>query len=79
MTKFRQQYDEVRNLYDGQPVDIIEESFGSNITNRDDDYIDANYRDILVTFNIRDGRAYLSDIMFECYDEHGMFIGTERV
>jgi len=78
MDRFHAQFREVEHLYNAQPVDIVRESFGSNITNDlpDEGLIDANFLDILVTFKIKDGRAYLQP-QFECYNEHGVFIGTE--
>ena len=54
--------------------------FPSNdITNKTDEYIDVNYKDILVTFNVGTmGNAVLSK-SFEIYNENGVFIGCADI
>ena len=76
MDRFHTQFREVANLLNGQPIDIVKDILGNSITNEDTDYIDANWLDILVTFNLKDGKAFIWH-QFECYDEHGTYIGTE--
>lgn len=61
--------------YNGKSADEIRKAFGENITNDDGEHIDSNYKDILVTFNITDGKAELSKSV-EVYSEDGVFIGT---
>ena len=71
------QFNEVREKYEGAPVEVIRKDFAHDITNDEDFLIDTNYKDILVTFSIKDGKCYLTD-MVELYDENGIFVGTMR-
>ena len=73
--KFIDQYNEVKEKYNGKPVDEIRTAFKYGITNDEDGFIDTNYKDILVTFSIKDGRGFLTT-QIECYDENDNFIGT---
>ena len=73
--KYISQYNEIKEKYDGKSVEEIHSAFANDITNDDDEYIDTNYKDILVTFSIKDRKCYLTK-MIECYDENDNFIGT---
>lgn len=74
---YKKQYREVQNLLSGKSipdiVKIVETdnrfSFGAYNPYNNDEYLDINYKNILVT--IRDG-ALLPN--FECYDNNGIFI-----
>jgi hypothetical protein len=61
--------------YNGKTTDEIRNTFGTDITNDDGEHIDTNYKDILVTFDIKDGIGKLSKNV-EAYSEEGVFIGT---
>lgn len=77
MEKHLQDFQECVQL-DGHPVEEIREKFGKDITNDCDGYIDANYKSILVTFNVTDGIAHISPL-FEMYNDEGVFLGTCQV
>ena len=50
-----------------------------DVTNKSDSYVDVNYKDILVTFNVgKHGDAVLSK-SFEIYNEYGVFIGVAEI
>ena len=74
---FKKQYREVQNLLSGKSfaeiAKIVETdnrfSFDALNPYNNDEYLDINYKNILVT--IRDG-ALLPN--FECYDNNGIFI-----
>jgi len=72
---FIKQYNEVKEKYEGKSVEEIRDFFGHNITNDNGEYIDTNYKDILVTFSIKDGKGYLSN-MVEKYNKEGIFLGV---
>ena len=73
--KYLAEYNEVKEKYQGADVKTIRKDFAYDITHIDKEYIDTNYKDILVTFNIKYGVVYLSDL-FELYDENDNFVGT---
>ena len=77
------QWNEVKAMTEGKTMDEIRAMFGSQITNEFEEEwcghtyvtIDANYKDICVTFeNCKDGSTML-DPRFESYDEEGMWDG----
>ena len=74
MQKYIKQYEELSHL-DGRPVSEVVASLDEGITNLAEEYLDANYKDILVTFTIKDGVAHLSPT-FELYSDEGVFMGT---
>lgn len=78
------QFYEILDISSGCDMDNIRECFCTDITNDTKDFIDVNYKDILVTFEAikglgshydrYGGKARLTD-KFEAYDEDGGFVG----
>lgn len=68
---------EVATLGNGKDFEKLAEYFGkANITNKEDDYFDTNYKHLVVTFNKgKDNKAMISTC-FESYTEDG---GMEMV
>ena len=78
------QWKEVKEMTEGKTMDEIRTIFANDITNDlrvgieagiDHDIIDANYKDILVTFVEKDGKAHLHN-WIEMYNENGVFLGV---
>ena len=81
---FIAQWKEVKEMTEGKTMDEIREMFGKDITNDlragveaglDRDIIDANYKDILVTFMEKRGKARLHN-WIETYNKDGYFLGV---
>jgi hypothetical protein len=81
------QWEEVKEMTEGKTMDDIRNIFANNITNDlrvgieagiDHDIIDTNYKDILVTFVEKDGKASLHN-WIEMYDKEGIFLGVVDV
>ena len=68
-----EEYNEVVRKYNGASVEDIRTAFGKDITNDESEFIDTNYKDILVTFNVKDGKCEVSKSM-EVYNEYGNFV-----
>ena len=78
------QWEEVKEMTEGKTMDDIRTIFAKDITNDlrvgtepgiDHDIIDANYKDILVTFVEKDGKARLHN-WIEMYNDGGIFLGV---
>ena len=71
------QYKELADKYNGADVAVVLADFKDDITyhNEEEGYIDTNYKDILVTFKVTDGKVELTD-MVELYDDDDNFAGT---
>ena len=78
------QWEEVREMTEGKTMDDIRNIFANDITNDlrvgieaglDHDIIDANYKDILVTFMEKNGKARLHN-WIEMYSKEGIFLGV---
>ena len=78
------QWEEVKEMTEGKTMDDIRTIFANDITNDlrvgieagiDHDIIDTNYKDILVTFVEKHGKALLNN-WIEMYNENGVFIGV---
>ena len=78
------QWEEVKEMTDGKTMDDIRNIFANDITNDlrvgkepgiDHDIIDTNYKDILVTFVEKDGKARLHN-WIEMYNDGGIFLGV---
>lgn len=72
------QWEEVKRMTDGKTMDEVRAIFGNDITNdlrESREFIDANYKDILVTIYEEDGKARL-DTSVECYNKEGIFLGV---
>ena len=78
------QWKEVKEMTEGKTMDEIRNIFGKDITNDlrvgieaglDHDIIDTNYKDILVTFVEKDGKAHLHN-WIEMYNDGGIFLGA---
>ena len=76
------QWKEVKEMTEGKTMDEIRTIFANDITNDlrvgieagiDHDIIDANYKDILVTFIEKNGKAHLHN-WIETYNENGVFL-----
>lgn len=66
------EYCTIKDITKGFSADEVRSFFKSSITNDGADYIDINYKDILVTFDVN--KRTLTD-MFEVYDKNGQFVG----
>ena len=82
MKDYIAQWEEVKEMTENKTMDDIRNIFANDITNDlrvgidagiDHDIIDANYKDILVTFIEKDGKAHLHN-WIETYDENGVFL-----
>ena len=82
MKDYIAQWEEVKEMTENKTMDDIRNIFANDITNDlrvgidagiDHDIIDANYKDILVTFAEKDGKAHLHN-WIETYDENGVFL-----
>ena len=78
------QWEEVKEMTEGKTMDDIRTIFANDITNDlrvgkepgiDHDIIDTNYKDILVTFVEKDGKARLHN-WIEMYNDGGIFLGV---
>ena len=78
------QWEEVKEMTEGKTMDDIRTIFANDITNDlrvgkepglDHDIIDTNYKDILVTFVEKDGKAHLHN-WIEMYSKEGIFLGV---
>lgn len=79
MEKYLDQWYEVAKIGCGKTMDELRKIFAKDITNDEEDYIDLNYKDILVTFNkLVDGTAFISRY-FEYYNENGVFCGELKI
>lgn len=70
------QWNEVKKMTDYTTFNGVTNLFPSNdVTNKTEEFIDVNYKDILVTLTKGAmGNAVLSD-SFEIYNENGVFVG----
>lgn len=70
------QWNEVKKMTDYTTFNGVTNLFPSkDVTNKTEEFIDVNYKDILVTFTKGTmGKAVLTD-SFEIYNENGVFIG----
>ena len=69
------QWVEVKKMTIGKTMEEVHDLFGNEVTNyRRDELLDANYKDILVSFGEKDGKANLHTTL-EMYNENDMFIG----
>lgn len=82
MKDYIAQWKEVKEMTEGKTMEEIRSIFGKDITNDlrvgieagiDHDIIDANYKDILVTFVEKDGNAHLHN-WIETYNKEGVFL-----
>ena len=79
MEKYLDQWFEIAKIGCGRKWEEVRERFAKDITNECDDYIDINYKDILVTFNkLVDGTAFISRY-FEYYNKDGVFCGELKI
>lgn len=69
------QWKEVKAMTEGKTMAEVRSIFGNNITNDlvDEGIIDTNYKDILVTFVEKEGKAVLHNYI-ECYSKEGIFL-----
>lgn len=77
MNKFKAQYNEIKLATIGMSMDDIRKNYSKDITNDVEEYIDMNYKNILVTFQDINGKAELTDC-FEYYNDNGIFLGTNK-
>ena len=84
MKDYIAQWKEVKEMTEGKTMDEIRNIFTNDITNDlrvgieagiDHDIIDTNYKDILVTFVEKDGKAHLHN-WIEMYNDGGIFLGV---
>ena len=69
------QWVEVKKMTIGKTMEEVHALFGNEVTNyRRDELLDANYKDILVSFGEKDGKANLHTTI-EMYNENDIFIG----
>lgn len=82
MKDYIAQWKEVKEMTENKTMDDIRNIFANDITNDlrvgveagiDHDIIDTNYKDILVTFIEKNGKAHLHN-WIETYDEDGVFL-----
>ena len=84
MKDYIAQWEEVKEMTEGKTMDDIRNIFANDITNDlrvgieagiDHDILDTNYKDILVTFVEKDGKAHLHN-WIETYSDGGVFLGV---